>query len=265
MLPFCYIVDEKNLHLIGKTELNCYSNKVVPITTYENVGSVSAISAKMAEMYEKSILMCLYNERCIGNENREKYIQELEEKLASTSKNITLLENETREFAKHKEAYYSFNYGRTFYAMLVQSLSELNAELDSVEKRAAEIPAEISANNDIIVESKGNAHKLNDCITKNIENAKCFDEYIEKYAAYLKNKQTLSNTEKVVNHNNARLNQIAEELTKTESGIEETSEKLRRIKNNLSEIRESSRSWMTPLWVKDYHSRSNSWSKNIAL
>lgn len=235
MLPFCYIVDEKNLHLIGKTELNCYADKAVPITTYENVGSVLAISSKMAEMSEKSILMCLYNERCIGNESREKYIKELEEKLVSTSKNITLLENEMREFAKHKEAYYSFNYGRTFYVMLVQSLSELNAELDSIEKRAAEIPAEISANNDIIVELKKKAHELDNCITKNIENTKRFDEYIEKYATYLKNKQTLSNTEKAVDHNNARLNQIAEELTKTESGIGETSEKLNRIKNNLSE------------------------------
>lgn len=236
MLPFSYIVDEKNLNLIRNAELHGYADKAVPIITYENVGSAPAVSAKMTEMSEKGLLLCLYNERCINNENREKYIKELEEKIVSTNKNITLLENETRELAKHKEAYYSFNYSRTFYADLEQNLVELNEKNELIKKRTAEIPAEISKCNNIIAETDKTAHNLDTRIVKNNENAQCFEDYIKKHSIYLNDKRTLSNNEKAVAHNKARLESIADELTAAQNGIDKTTEKLRLIASSLSEV-----------------------------
>lgn len=235
MLPFSYIVDEKNLNLIKNAELHGYADKAVPIITYENVGFASAVSAKKTEISEKALLLCLYNERCIDNESREKYIKELDEKIGSTNANITLLKNEERELLKHKEAYYSFDYGRTFYAALEQKLSGLNQKNEHIQKRTSEIPAEIAERNSAIGEAEETARALDARITKNDKNAQRFEEYIEKHSICLNDKRTLSNNEKAVAHNTARLESIADELTAAQNGIDETTAKLRLIASSLSE------------------------------
>lgn len=234
MLPFSYIVDSRNLDLIRNAELHGYADKAIPIITYENIGSASAVSAKITEMSEKSLLLCLYNERCIDNEGRSEYIKELEERLTSTNKNITLLENETREFAKHKAAYYSFNYSRTFYAELVQGLAKLNEKNELIKKRFAEIPVKISECNNTIDEAEKTAHDLNIRLEKNIENTQRFDEYLKKHSVYLNNKKTLSNNEEAVAHNKARLKIIDDEVTTVQNKIDETKDELSTIKSSLS-------------------------------
>lgn len=234
MLPFSYIVDEKNLNLIRNTELHGYTDKAVPIITYENVGTVSAVSAKKAGISEKSLLLCLYNERCIDNESREKYIKELDENIASTKKNIALLTKEEIELLNHKTAYYSFNYERTFFASLEQSLSELLQKNERIQKRISEIPNEIAAHNSAIGEAEEKVRALNVCITKNNENTQRFEEYIEKHSIWLNDKQTLSNNEKAFAHNNARQENIADELNAVQNEIDETSEKLRLVESSLS-------------------------------
>lgn len=236
MLPFSYIVDKRNFDLIRNTEFHSYSDKAVPIIIFENVGSASAVSAKVTEMSEKSFLLCLYNERCIDEESRGKYIKELEKKLASTNKNITLLENETRELAKHREAYYSFNYGRTFYAALEQNLAELNEKNKLIKKRTAEIPGEIDACNSEIREAEETIRDLDTQIVKNKENIRRFEEYIKKHSIYLNDKRTLSNNEKALAHNNARLESIADEINAVQNGIDEAAEELHLLKSKLSEV-----------------------------
>lgn len=235
MLPFSYIVDEKNFALIKKTELHGYADKAVPIITYENVGSLSAVSAKITEMSEKSLLLCLYNERCIDNESREKYIKELEERSVSTNKNIKLLENEARELARHKDAYSSFNYSAAFYPALKQSLTELNEKKKAILKRISEIPAELSAHNNTITESEKAARVLESRIADNIENVGLFDEYIKKYPDHLNDKRAKSDSEKAIRQNKARTAQIAEELTALENEIGAVSEKRRRTENDILE------------------------------
>lgn len=235
MLPFSYIVDEKNLNLIRNTELHGYTDKAVPIITYENVGTTSAVSAKKAGISEKSLLLCLYNERCIDNESREKYIKELDERIASTKENIALLTKEESELLNHRTAYYSFNYERTFFAALEQSLSELNQKNERIQKRTSEIPAKIAARNSAISEAEEKARALDARITKNNKNAQRFEEYLEKHSICLNDKRALSNNEKAVAHNNARLESIADELTAAQNGIDETSAKLRLIASRLSE------------------------------
>lgn len=236
MLPFSYIVDEKNLNLIRNTELHGFTDKAVPIITYENVGTASAISEKKAEISEKSLLLCLYNERCIDNENREKYIKELDEKIASARENIALLKKEEIELSKHKSAYCSFNYEKTFFAALEQSLSELNQRNERIQKRISEIPNEIAVHNSAIGEAEERVRALDAQMMKNNENTQRFEEYIEKYSNYLDDKQALSNNKKAVAHNKARLESIADELTSAQNGIDETSAMLHRIESILSEV-----------------------------
>lgn len=262
MLPFSYIVDEKNLNLIRNSEFYSYADKAIPIITYENVGSASAVAAKKSEISEKSLLLCLYNEHYIDNESREKYIKKLDGNLVSTNSNVTLLENETRELAKHKEAYYSFNYSRTFYAALEQSISELKEKSGEIQKRVSEIPTEIAARSEMIGKAKESIRILDNEISKNTKNARRFDEYVEKYPAYLNDKRTLSNNEKAVAHNNARLESIADELTAAQNGIDKTTEKLHLIKSSLSEVQKSFPRWTIPFPVKNCRCRLNSLNKN---
>lgn len=235
MLPFSYIVDEKNLNLIKNAELHGYTDKAVPIITYENVETASAISAKKAGISEKSLLLCLYNERCIDNESREKYIKELDERIASAKGNIELLTKEESELLYHKNGYYSFNYERTFLAALEQKLSELNQKYEQLQIRTCEIPGEIAAHNSVIGEAEKTERALDVGIKKNNEDVQRFEEYVAKHSIYLNNKRTLSNNEKAVAYNRARLESIANELTAAQNGIDDTSEKLRLIASSLSE------------------------------
>lgn len=236
MLPFCYIVDEKNLALIRKTDLGGHADKAVPIITFENVGRASAVSAKIAEMSENSLLLCLYNERCIDSGDRELYIKELEEELALTQENLTRLENETKALAAHEAAYCSFDYERTFSADLERELSELNRQSELIKQRLVDIPAEISECNRLIDERKETADDLGRLIAKNADNSRRFEEYAEKYPDHANNKRVLAKSEKAVERNTARAKSIEEELTDAQNGIEECRGKLRRVEDEITEI-----------------------------
>lgn len=233
MLPFSYIVDERNLNLIKKTDFRGYTDKAVPIITYENIGFPSALSAKITEISKKSLLLCLYNERCIDSNSRETYIKELEKNVGSANKNIKRLKDEINELKNHKEAFFSFDYDRTFYVKLEQELSELYEKNEFIQKRTTEIPNELFAHNKTITEAEKNVHDLEGSAAKNIKDAERFGKYVDKYSSYLKEKQTLSDAKKTVAQNKARKEQIAEELNAEEKVLEETRENLRQIKSKL--------------------------------
>ncbi|MCD7799721.1 MAG: hypothetical protein LUG94_00720, partial [Ruminococcus sp.] len=123
MLPFSYIVKEKDYQCIKKTVFSENVNKAVPIITFEDIQRNISHIPKIAELDEKSMFVCLYNKECIDEERKKLYLEKLNGEMKKIEKNIGELKSKLEELSLAKKDYLSFKYDSTF---LPSKNSELN-------------------------------------------------------------------------------------------------------------------------------------------
>lgn len=225
MLPFSYIVKEKDYQCIKKTVFSENVNKAVPIITFEDIQRNISHIPKIAELDEKSMFVCLYNKECIDEERKKLYLEKLNGEMKKIEKNIGELKSKLEELSLAKKDYLSFKYDSTFLPSKNSELNETKNHIISDDERINMIKSERNTATNNKNDLQFDIINLKEQFRMNNQNKQCFENYLSENEIFISNREKLSKTETDININDER-------LRKTESDITEISaEKSNNIEN----------------------------------
>jgi len=241
LLPFCIIVDKKDLSILEQISLqNAFLRQIVPVATYDKLdASLNAIN-KVVSMNGKYSLISSYEPKIFMDSQREKYLSDLRKEVDETRKRKNHFESEIKKLRDSKETVKRFTYEENYEKLLLNDIENCMKNIEHTNELKIQLKEETEKLNVEIFENnqkiKNTTEKI-DIIKKQISILNDFTErnkqYMQEWGKYNKLTKEKKQLELKISLEEDEKNRFGQENSKLTGDISFTTYELNNIKKSL--------------------------------
>ena len=154
MLPYCYIVKQKDYEKIEEICINEELTRLTPIITYENIEQEFSQNNRFISLNKNVKFACLYNKASFASGKKDEFKDGLKLEIEELKKEELTLEEKLSFLEKSYNIVNEFDFGKDFQQNLEEELKSLEEKIDNNKLERARLVKENERLNTEISERK---------------------------------------------------------------------------------------------------------------